>query len=100
MRSPTLIASWQLPRRSSRLPILGRSVPKFNRPDLREVIVRSCRIVYLRQDGAVFMLESCMLHEIFSCSSAENLGILEAKGPMPWRLGYSFTVTLGKESYR
>ena len=31
--------------------------------------------------------ESCMVHEIFSHSSAENLGILEAEVAIPWRLG-------------
>ena len=38
-------------------PHIGRIVPEFSRPDLREIIFRSYRIVYLlQQDDAVFIL--------------------------------------------
>ncbi len=40
----------------SKTPHIGRIVPEFNRPDLREVIFRSYRIVYLLQNDAVFIL--------------------------------------------
>lgn len=39
--------------RSSRI---GRIVPEFNRPDLRELIFRDYRIVYLLQDDEAFIL--------------------------------------------
>ena len=34
-------------------PLIGRIVPEFNREDLREVIFRGYRIVYLVQDNGV-----------------------------------------------
>lgn len=37
-------------------PHIGRVVPEFNREDLREVIFRNYRIVYLLQDEKVFVL--------------------------------------------
>jgi len=37
-------------------PRIGRVVPEFNREDLREVIYRSYRIVYLLQDDSIFIL--------------------------------------------
>ncbi len=37
-------------------PRIGRVVPEFNREDLREVIFRNYRIVYLLQDEKVFVL--------------------------------------------
>src|SRR5262249_57915041 len=37
-------------------PHLGRVVPEFNRPDLRELILGSYRIVYLLKDDAVMIL--------------------------------------------
>ena len=39
-------------------PHLGRVVPEFNRPDLRELIFRSYRIVYLLKDDAVMILRA------------------------------------------
>jgi len=35
---------------------IGRIVPEFNRPDLREVIFRGYRIVYLLRDDEVLIL--------------------------------------------
>ena len=35
---------------------IGRVVPEFNRPDLREVIFGTYRIVYLVKDDTVFIL--------------------------------------------
>jgi toxin ParE1/3/4 len=35
---------------------IGRVVPEFNRPDLREVIFGNNRIVYLLEDDNVFIL--------------------------------------------
>ncbi len=37
-------------------PHIGRIVPEFNRPDLREVIFRNYRIVYLVQNDGVVIL--------------------------------------------
>lgn len=37
-------------------PRIGRVVPEFNREDLREVIFRHYRIVYLLKDEKVFIL--------------------------------------------
>lgn len=39
-----------------RSPRIGRIVPEFNRPDLRELIFRDYRIVYLLQDDEAFIL--------------------------------------------
>jgi len=35
-------------------PQIGRMVPEFNRPDLRELLFRDYRIVYLLQSDGVF----------------------------------------------
>ena len=37
-------------------PLIGRVVPEFNRADLHEVLFRQYRVVYLLQDGTVFIL--------------------------------------------
>lgn len=37
-------------------PLIGRVVPEFNRQDLREVIFRGYRIVYLVQNDEVLIL--------------------------------------------
>lgn len=37
-------------------PRIGRIVPEFSRDDLREVIFRNYRIVYLLQDDRIFIL--------------------------------------------
>jgi len=37
-------------------PQIGRMVPEFNRSDLRELIFRGYRIVYLLQDNETFVL--------------------------------------------
>jgi toxin ParE1/3/4 len=37
-------------------PQIGRIVPEFNRPDLREVICRDYRVVYLLRDNEVLIL--------------------------------------------
>lgn len=37
-------------------PRIGRVVPEFNREDLREVIFRSYRVVYLLQDDKIVIL--------------------------------------------
>jgi plasmid stabilization system protein ParE len=37
-------------------PQIGRIVPEFNRPDLRELIFRDYRIVYTLQHDTVFIL--------------------------------------------
>jgi toxin ParE1/3/4 len=42
-------------------PQIGRIVPEFNRPDLREVIFRGYRIVYLLRNDEVLILR--VVHE-------------------------------------
>ena len=42
-------------------PRIGRVVPEFNREDLREVIFRSYRVVYLLQDEKIVILR--VVHE-------------------------------------
>lgn len=37
-------------------PHIGRIVPEFNRPDLREVLFRGYRVVYLMQDHGIIVL--------------------------------------------
>ena len=79
--------------------MLGHIVPEFNRPDLREVIFRNYCMPTSCKTSRSLLFKSHIIHEVFSCVSAENLGILEAKVSIPWRLGYSFAITLGKEKY-
>lgn len=58
-------------------PHIGRVVPEFNRQDLREVIFRGYRIVYLVQNDAILILR--VVH------SARDL--LELTRREPWDLG-------------
>ena len=58
-------------------PHIGRIVPEFSRPDLREIIFRSYRIVYLLQDNAVFVLR--VVH-----GSRDLLALVRRE---PWDLG-------------
>ena len=58
-------------------PHIGRIVPEFNRMDLREVIFRSYRIVYLAQDNGVFILR--VVH-----GSRDLLALVRRE---PWDLG-------------
>ena len=79
--------------------MLGRIVPEFNRPDLREVIFRNYCIVYLLQDIAVFTLQVAHNSRDLLVRVRREPWELEAKVSIPWRLGCSFTITLGKEKY-
>ncbi|TKB76225.1 MAG: type II toxin-antitoxin system RelE/ParE family toxin [Nitrospira sp.] len=45
-------------------PQIGRIVPEFNRPDLREVIFRGYRIVYLSRDNEITILRVVQVREI------------------------------------
>lgn len=56
---------------------IGRVVPEFNRPDLREVIFRGYRIVYLLQENEVLILR--VVH------GARDL--LELVRREPWDIG-------------
>ncbi len=58
-------------------PHIGRIVPEFNRPDLREVIFRNYRIVYLVQDDVVFILR--VVH-----GSRDLLALVRRE---PWEIG-------------
>ncbi|ULA62525.1 MAG: putative Toxin RelE2 [Nitrospira sp.] len=58
-------------------PHIGRIVPEFNRPDLREVIFRSYRIVYLVQNDGVVILR--VIH-----SSRDLQALIRRE---PWDIG-------------
>jgi plasmid stabilization system protein ParE len=58
-------------------PLIGRVVPEFNRQDLREVIFRGYRIVYLVQSDEVLVLR--VVH-----GARDLLGLIRRK---PWDLG-------------
>jgi plasmid stabilization system protein ParE len=59
------------------LPVRGRDVPEFERMDLREIIHRSYRLVYLARDETVTVLHS--VH------GARDLnGLVERE---PWEIG-------------
>lgn len=58
-------------------PRIGRIVPEFNRDDLREVLFRNYRIVYLLQDDKIFILR--VIH------SARDLQTLVRREP--WDIG-------------
>jgi plasmid stabilization system protein ParE len=58
-------------------PRIGRVVPEFDREDLREVIFRSYRIVYLLQDDQIFLLR--VVH-----GSRDLLALIQRE---PWDLG-------------
>lgn len=58
-------------------PHIGRVVPEFNRQDLREVIFRGYRIVYLVQDDTAFILR--VVH-----GARDRPGLIRRE---PWDLG-------------
>ena len=58
-------------------PQIGRIVPEFTRPDLREVIFRAYRIVYFVQDNAVVILR--VVH-----GSRDLLALVRRE---PWEIG-------------
>jgi plasmid stabilization system protein ParE len=58
-------------------PRIGRIVPEFNRPDIRELIFRDYRIVYLLQDDEVFILR--VVH-----GSRDLLALIRRE---PWKIG-------------
>jgi plasmid stabilization system protein ParE len=58
-------------------PRIGRIVPEFNRPDLRELIFRDYRIVYLLQDNEAFILR--VVH-----GSRDLLSLVRRE---PWEIG-------------
>ncbi len=58
-------------------PKIGRMVPEFNRSDLRELIFRGYRIVYLLQDDEAFILR--VVH-----GSRDLLALVRRE---PWEIG-------------
>lgn len=58
-------------------PHIGRIVPEFTRSDLREVIFRNYRIVYLLQDDGIFILR--VVH-----GSRDLLALIRRE---PWDIG-------------
>jgi len=58
-------------------PRIGRMVPEFNRPDLRELIFRNYRIVYHMQNEEVFILR--VVH-----GSRDLLALVRRE---PWDIG-------------
>ena len=57
-------------------PLMGRVVPEYRREDLRELIVRSYRLVYLVRGAEVIVIR--IVH-----GARDFTGTL---GPQPWRL--------------
>jgi addiction module RelE/StbE family toxin len=57
-------------------PLMGRVVPEYRREDLRELIVRSYRLVYLVRGPEVIVIR--VVH-----GARDFAGTL---GPQPWRL--------------
>ena len=58
-------------------PLIGRIVPEFNRPDIRELIFRDYRIVYLLQNDEAFILR--VVH-----GSRDLLSLVRRE---PWEIG-------------
>ncbi|MEK7763007.1 MAG: type II toxin-antitoxin system RelE/ParE family toxin [Nitrospirota bacterium] len=58
-------------------PRIGRIVPEFSRPDLREVLFREYRIVYLVQDNEILILR--VVH-----GSRDLLALVRRE---PWDIG-------------
>ena len=58
-------------------PRIGRMVPESNRPDLRELLIRDYRIVYLLQDDEAFILR--VVH-----GSRDRLALVRRE---PWEIG-------------
>jgi len=60
-------------RAAARRPVAGRIVPELNRPDIREVLLRSYRLVYRLKDDSVHVLTVFEGHRLLR---AEDLGEL------------------------
>jgi plasmid stabilization system protein ParE len=58
-------------------PQIGRTVPEFNRQDLRELLFRNYRIVYLLQHDEIFILR--VVH-----GSRDLLALVSRE---PWEIG-------------
>ena len=50
---------------AARLPMAGRVVPEKGRPDIREVFVRTYRIVYRVREGSILVLTVFEGHRLF-----------------------------------
>ena len=56
----------QRARQAAELPLAGRVVPEYSLPNLREVLVRSYRIIYLVGENAIELLTVFEGHHLFS----------------------------------
>ncbi|MFO0677043.1 MAG: type II toxin-antitoxin system RelE/ParE family toxin [Polyangiaceae bacterium] len=54
-----------------RLPLAGRVVPESGRPDIREVFLRTCRIVYRVREDSILVLAVFEGHRLFPPGPAE-----------------------------
>ena len=57
---------------AARLPMVGRVVPEKGRPDIREVFLRTYRIVYRVREGSILVLTVFEGHRLFSRSAADG----------------------------
>jgi len=56
---------------AARLPMAGRVVPEKRRPDIREVFLRTYRIVYRVREGSILVLTVFEGHRLFPRASAD-----------------------------
>jgi toxin ParE1/3/4 len=56
---------------AARLPIAGRVVPEKGQPDIREVFLRTYRIVYRVREGSILVLTVFEGHRLFPPDAAD-----------------------------
>ncbi len=54
-----------------RLPMAGRALPEKGRPDIREVFLRTYRIVYRAREGSILVLTLFEGHRLFPPGAAD-----------------------------
>lgn len=58
--------------RAARFPLAGRVVPEKGRPDIREVFLRTYRIVYRVREGSILVLTVFEGHRLFPPDEARD----------------------------
>ena len=64
----------QRARQAAEHPHAGRVVPEHSRPDLREVLLRGYRIVYLVREDAIEILTVFEGHRLFPRDAVPDMG--------------------------
>ena len=64
----------QRAREAAATPKAGRRVPEINRDDIREVLLRSYRIVYCLTDGGILVLTVFEGHRLFPLDALRGVG--------------------------